>query len=108
MTREALVWVFKILGTLVLSVILWAVFLGRGATVATLTAVDTAGNATANGPLYEQVMFGDNNRGFKAYLQEEWCANSYDNGYWLDRQISNNWAAANSGSGSTYIVSIQP
>lgn len=106
MTREALVWVFKILGTLVLSVILWAVFLGNNATTATLSAVDDNGLGTANGPLYEQFMFGTNTQGFKSYLQEEWCNNSYDNGYWLDNQISEHWAKAQTGSGNAYLYKI--
>ena len=91
MSKTALIWVFKLLGTLVISLILWATFIGTGATLNTLSAVDAVDKGTTVGPLYEQWLFRDDTYGFKAYLQNEWCYNSNYNGYWLSNVVSENW-----------------
>ena len=107
MTKDAIIWMFKVLGVLTLSVLLWAVFIGRGMTIANLTAVDDTGEGTAVGPVYEQIMFGNDVAGFKGYLQSEWLVNSNHNGYWLDRQISGNWASIDTSDGAKYIIPLE-
>lgn len=106
MSKTALVWVFKILGTLLISILLWACFLGTDTTIHVLSAVDSSGRGTATGPLYEKFMFGDDNSGFKAYLQEEWCNNSNNNGYRLAKYIESNWQTVEGSYGNAYVFKL--
>ena len=80
MTKAALKYVFILLGTLVVSLVLWSVFIGQGRSISDIPEEGTA---------FEEMWYGNSESGFKALCAESWLHNSGYNGI-LDADIRDN------------------
>lgn len=80
MTKAALKYVFILLGTLVVSLVLWGTFIGHGRTLADIPSEGTA---------FEEMWYGSADSGFKGLCTESWLHNSGYNGI-LDANLREN------------------
>lgn len=71
MTKAALKYVFILLGTLVVSLVLWGVFIGQGRSISDIPT---------EGTNFEQMWYGTADSGFKGLCSESWLNNSGYNG----------------------------
>lgn len=76
MTKSTLIWIFKLLGALLVSIILWDLFIGSPSNATDRT--DT-GNYAHQGTRFEEIAY---TTGFSALSSDTWMKNTNNNGYW--------------------------
>lgn len=87
--NRVLVYVFKILGIMVISLALWAVFIGRPNLASNGT---TASNYTQQGSVFEEVVYGNRTSGFKWATGITWLQATGCNGYQTELITKKPWA----------------
>lgn len=71
MTKKALTYVFILLGTLVVSLLLWGFLIGFDRSISDIPAEGTA---------FEEMWYGNADSGFRGLMTETWLQNSGYNG----------------------------
>ena len=88
--ERVLIYIFKILGILVLSLMLWATIIGRPTLASDGT---TAANYVDQGSYFEEFVYGDRDSGFKWLTGLTWLQSTGCNGLQTELVTQDQWRA---------------
>lgn len=102
--EQVLIHIFKILGALVLSLMLWATVIGRPSMASDGTTISSYAE---QGSLFEELAYGDRTSGFKWLTGMTWLQSTACNGLQTELITLEPWKALQDSTvGSKYAVQI--